>query len=538
MGDYYVGSFMGGLGRGWDQGKKMADDVRERRMRKDIEQASQERAEVDAGMEDEALWRSDNSAQQARMLEEQTGGMGLHRVRGKEYGRLSDATQAADKFNSLEGRYGRLAGVYARHGQAEKAMAFEKAIQDIAQQKQVADEATKRTAIAEKTFARQEGDWAKSDALDAALAQASRGYAGDQASMRVALGDLSRMTPEEWAMISAGKADMSVLGQLGGLQRGEGDLNRALAGAYEQFGGAKGVADANRLRKEARAYDKEGLSEALDKARAGDMLGATMLWNGKGEFTGQIPTRVYTDPKTKEEYVEWVDLRTGKAGKASTAELEMNVKERRTDELARREQARKEKHDADWLMAQREQNAATLKAAGLRTSGSDVAITPEQQAKLQDLNTRYYAATDPKARAAIAQDLQVLQNEIAIRNKRFPSLGGLAKESKAPDALTFKDFAASYGSGDPAKDVLRYKEYQLLNMPIEDLAAAMPNRGGKTEAGAKLGGGRAAQGKLNKSEWELIEQPMTQSWRPGKWVWRNIVTGDYMSEDAYRNATK
>lgn len=152
MGDYYVGSFMGGLGRGWDQGKKMADDVRERRMRKDIEQASQERAEVDAGMEDEALWRSDNSAQQARMLEEQTGGMGLHRAGGKDYANLADATQAADKFNSLEGRYGRLAGVYARHGQAEKAMAFEKAIQDIAHQKQVADEATKRTALAEKQF--------------------------------------------------------------------------------------------------------------------------------------------------------------------------------------------------------------------------------------------------------------------------------------------------------------------------------------------------------------------------------------------------
>lgn len=397
MSDFYLGSFMGGAARGWDQGVKMAKDVRDRRMRKEVEEEAKKRAEVDEGYDDPVLWQSDITpgSEQARMLEQQTGGMGLSRAGGRDFASVDAARQYADKFNSVEGQYGRLADVYARHGEAEKAMGLRKQVQDMETQKRAAEEAAKRTALAEKQYGLAERQAAQQDTLfgqQQEELQRRRDY-------RDALGAYEAMAASDPEGARLGlRATHAALGDVG---------------AAAKFDTDRAAADRQRM-----ADDEATAIAAFGALRNGRVADANALFNQRGTAKLIVATGK-TDKKTGQAIYQVFDPKTKRMETAGTPDqlimqaLPLPV-------------AQKLIHDAQMMDIRQQELGLRRQEIGLRArgaggSGDSTAMITRMQAQQTHFRTQLDAAEerlagmDPKKNPTGYQEAVSARNAIAGR---------------------------------------------------------------------------------------------------------------------------
>jgi len=175
--------FMRGLYSNGDPFAKMRKYEIERQVKDALEGKS-----ASLGVDDPALWMSDVSPQQQEMLHAQTSDMGLHQFNGKNFVGETDALAAANQYNAAPAKMQRLADVYGRFGDAEKAMnyglAAERYQRDAAQQ-----------ARAEEEYTRKERERAGTEGRMKALRALLAGDYGTVASqMSTAQGDDYRYT--------------------------------------------------------------------------------------------------------------------------------------------------------------------------------------------------------------------------------------------------------------------------------------------------------------------------------------------------------
>jgi hypothetical protein len=494
------GSFFGGMATGIPVGQGLGKQWRDRKMRDEIAEAMKER-QAELGAEDEALWQSDLSDQQRRMLQAQTGDMETSRVGLQTFSTPTEAKAYADQYNSMPGRMRRTADIYNKYGYADKAMGLHKDLYSMEQSKLAAEREGERLAMEKARHGQAQ-----------TLFEQQQAEQGRKTNYRDAYNAMQWVTDPK-------DRDVGLRAVHGAL----GDI-----GAAEQFDAQRLQAEAAQRANEAqkRQDDEATAIMAYGRLRRGDVAGANALFNSKG--TPMLIVNSGKTDKSGQGIYQVFDPATKKLVNAGTAD-----------------QLLMQAVPYDKAVAIQKDLAYTAylgrmpKSGGGSGSGGGVVITPAQQKQLAELNQQFYATDDPKAQANIARKLQALQNDIAIANKRFPSLSGLTREPKAPAGdMTFKDFATAYGTGDPIQDVAKFKEWQLMNMPVEDLAARLPTRSGGQGAPAAQAQPQKAVPRFNKSEWQLVEQPLTQSWRPGKWVYRNLINGSYMSEDEYKQLTK
>jgi hypothetical protein len=139
------------------------------------------------------------------------------------------------------------------------------------------------------------------------------------------------------------------------------------------------------------------------------------------------------------------------------------------------------------------------------SAGADAPLSRDEQSLLGGIMDRYSAEQDPTKRAQIAQEYQLAQSRILLGRGRVPNLpGGMVNMPRVSDqqapAMSFKDFAASYGSGNASKDMQAYQSFLLTTMSDEQLAQklwAIPAGGGK--APPAKGGAGAEQGRFMES---------------------------------------
>ena len=106
---------------------------------------------------------------------------------------------------------------------------------------------------------------------------------------------------------------------------------------------------------------------------------------------------------------------------------------------------------------------AQQRALHAASGGGGLVITPEQTAGLQALNAAYGEAKTPQEQATIAKRFQLLQNTIAIQNKKFPALGGLQNTPKeqGSDFMVEVDAPTKDGKG-TMKLKMPYSQAQAL----------------------------------------------------------------------------
>lgn len=367
-----VGAFAQGFTQGLSQSDAIAKQWREQQIKREIAKVMGNQG-VDRGVEDEALWRSDLSPEQRAMLEQQTGKLGLSRVGNRDFGTPTEAQAFAEQYNSPEQQMSRVADVYGKYGDVERALGLRRDVQNMAFQRQQMDlakaadaRAAEQSRMQADIFKHTQDEWKAKEALKAGLQRASADAASEQASYEAGMRDLSRMTPAEYKALRSGKADTLWMSEMAGLKRGKGDELRARAQVYAQLGGPENEANAALMRKDADAADAEGLQEALKRMNAGDLAGANVMWNARGEFNGQLATRTYIDKKTGKKMVDLFDIRTGQSESLPMDELELTAKERMQQALKERELAMMER----YRQAMAANSGAGSKSAGYGVIGS------------------------------------------------------------------------------------------------------------------------------------------------------------------------